>query len=120
MTTHKVNDVLAVKAAPHKRFFIDMITRDISLDACVLDLIDNSVDGATRATEGKPNKAKAPKPNPLSLFRLQLVIFLQENFQNLVFIAHNYLPVPQTLHLFWLMECYFSANRINSLHFNYL
>jgi hypothetical protein len=66
MTTHQVNDVLAVKAAPHKRFFIDMITRDISLEACVLDLIDNSVDGATRATEGRPNKAKAPKPHPLS------------------------------------------------------
>ena len=65
-TTPKINDVLPVKATPHKRFFIDMITRDISLEACVLDLIDNSVDGATRSSDDKPAKARAPKPHPLS------------------------------------------------------
>jgi hypothetical protein len=65
-TGPKVNDVLPVKATPHKRFFIDMITRDISLEACVLDLIDNSVDGATRSSVGSPAKPKAPKPHPLS------------------------------------------------------
>src|SRR5258708_32647063 len=27
-----------------KQFFIDMFTRDISLEDCVLDLIDNSID----------------------------------------------------------------------------
>lgn len=60
--------VMPVKATPHKRFFIDMITRDISLGACVLDLIDNSVDGATRATDESPaqRRAKSPKPHPLS------------------------------------------------------
>ncbi len=62
----KINDVLPVKATPHKRFFIDMITRDISLEACVLDLIDNSVDGATRTSDDTPAKSKAPKPHPLS------------------------------------------------------
>ena len=65
-TARKINDVLLVKATPHKRFFIDMITRDISLEACVLDLIDNAVDGATRSTNDKPVKARAPKPHPLS------------------------------------------------------
>jgi hypothetical protein len=65
-TAPKINDVLAVKATPHKRFFIDMITRDISLEACVLDLIDNSVDGATRSSDDTPPKAKTPKPHPLS------------------------------------------------------
>jgi hypothetical protein len=65
-TIPKANDELEVAAAPHKRFFIDMITRDISLEACVLDLIDNSVDGATRATEDQTKKSKAPKPHPLS------------------------------------------------------
>ncbi len=62
----KINDVLPVKATPHKRFFIDMITRDISLEACVLDLIDNSVDGATRSANKRPARSKAPKPHPLS------------------------------------------------------
>ena len=31
-------------ATVRKRFFIDMFTRDISLEDCVLDLIDNSID----------------------------------------------------------------------------
>lgn len=33
-------------AFPTKAFFVRMITRDISLEDCILDLIDNSVDGA--------------------------------------------------------------------------
>lgn len=34
------------KADPTKEFFIRMLTRDISVADCVLDLLDNSVDGA--------------------------------------------------------------------------
>lgn len=33
------------KAYPRKNFFVQMFTKDISLEDCVLDLIDNSVDG---------------------------------------------------------------------------
>lgn len=36
-------------AHPKKRFFIEMFTRDIPLLDCVLDLIDNCVDGLARA-----------------------------------------------------------------------
>ena len=36
------------KADPTKEFFIDMITRDIGLDECIFDLLDNSIDGAYR------------------------------------------------------------------------
>lgn len=39
------------KAAPTKEFFVRMITRDISLEDCILDLIDNCLDGARRAGE---------------------------------------------------------------------
>ena len=35
--------VLAAKAHPSKAFFIDMLTRDISLSDCILDLVDNSL-----------------------------------------------------------------------------
>jgi hypothetical protein len=35
-------------ASPTKSFFVNMITRDITLEACILDLIDNSLDGARR------------------------------------------------------------------------
>ena len=31
-------------ANPNKRFFLEMFTRDISLEGCILDLIDNSID----------------------------------------------------------------------------
>ena len=37
-----------VKAYPHKRFFIEMFTRDIALEDCILDLVDNSVDAILR------------------------------------------------------------------------
>lgn len=37
-------------AYPRKVFFIQMFTKDISLEDCVLDLIDNSVDGLIRST----------------------------------------------------------------------
>ena len=39
------------KADPTKDFFVRMITKDISLEDCLLDLIDNCVDGARRTTE---------------------------------------------------------------------
>lgn len=35
-----------VNADPTKEFFVEMITRDIDLSDCVLDLLDNSIDGA--------------------------------------------------------------------------
>ncbi len=35
-------------AEPTREFFVDMLTRDIPLEQAVLDLVDNSVDGAKR------------------------------------------------------------------------
>ena len=40
-----------VKANPSKSFFVDMITRDIELDAAILDLIDNCIDGVSRVIQ---------------------------------------------------------------------
>lgn len=40
-------------ANPTKAFFVKVITKDIFLEDCIFDLIDNSVDGAWR-TEGNP------------------------------------------------------------------
>jgi len=37
---------ISVDASPVKRFFIDIITRDIGLMAAILDLVDNAVDSA--------------------------------------------------------------------------
>jgi Histidine kinase-, DNA gyrase B-, and HSP90-like ATPase len=41
-------DPLRIKASPTKEFFIHMLTRDIPLTRAILDLVDNSVDGARR------------------------------------------------------------------------
>lgn len=41
-------DPKRINASPTKEFFIYMITRDIPLTRAVLDLVDNSVDGARR------------------------------------------------------------------------
>ncbi len=37
------DNAMVAKAEPSKEFFIDMLTRDIALPVCILDLIDNSV-----------------------------------------------------------------------------
>jgi hypothetical protein len=37
-----------LKGTPSKLFFIEMITRDISIEDAIVDLLDNSIDGANR------------------------------------------------------------------------
>lgn len=37
--------IIAAQAYPRKHFFVEMFTRDITLTECILDLIDNSIDG---------------------------------------------------------------------------
>ncbi|MES2671809.1 MAG: ATP-binding protein [Pseudomonadota bacterium] len=46
MSQHSVN------AFPAKRFFVEMLTRDIELQDAILDLLDNCVDGALRSNGG--------------------------------------------------------------------
>lgn len=38
-----------VNASPAKKFFVDMLTRDIELTDAILDLVDNCLDGAMRS-----------------------------------------------------------------------
>jgi hypothetical protein len=40
-------------ASPTKRFFVSMLTRDISLADAILDLVDNCLDGALRSADGR-------------------------------------------------------------------
>ncbi len=42
-----------IKASPTKGFFIHMLTKDIKLERAIIDLIDNSVDGAKRISSSK-------------------------------------------------------------------
>lgn len=43
----------SVDASPSKRFFCEMLTRDIELKDAIMDLLDNCIDGAMR-TKGDP------------------------------------------------------------------
>ena len=46
------NDLTKVDASPTKAFFVDIITKDIRIDEAILDLVDNSIDGAKRLRPG--------------------------------------------------------------------
>jgi hypothetical protein len=49
---------LVASAEPDKRLFIEMLTRDIELIPAILDLWDNSIDGAMRSLKKSNKKAK--------------------------------------------------------------
>ncbi len=45
-------DELRVRATPAKRFFVSMLVKDIELMPAIVDLVDNSIDGAKRLRPG--------------------------------------------------------------------
>ncbi len=44
---------LVVDSSPSKEFFLNMITKDVTVESCILDLIDNSIDAYKRTIDGK-------------------------------------------------------------------
>lgn len=56
MAAKKKDEQNQVDASPTKRFFVEMLTRDIELDDAILDLLDNCLDGAVRTNDGNPPK----------------------------------------------------------------
>jgi hypothetical protein len=48
---------LRVEAAPAKRFFVSMLVKDIELIPAIMDLVDNSIDGAKRL-RGEPSESR--------------------------------------------------------------
>lgn len=51
MDKKKLSISKKIKADPSKSFFIDMLTRDIGIIDCILDLVDNSIDSFVRRQE---------------------------------------------------------------------
>ena len=49
-----------VDASPTKAFFVEMLTRDITLEDAILDLLDNCLDGLLRSSTKKSLKIKNP------------------------------------------------------------
>lgn len=57
---------------PSKEFFVSMLTRDITLDDCILDLVDNSIDGAWEQSGVGPSVLSAD--DALSDFAIDIEI----------------------------------------------
>lgn len=49
-----------VHAEPTKDFFVRMITRDITLEDCILDLVDNCIDGANKTRASNTTGSDQP------------------------------------------------------------
>jgi hypothetical protein len=56
---------LTANASPTKRFFVANLTRDLSLEDAILDLIDNSIDGLirTRQLDVSPRMLRLSRPS---------------------------------------------------------
>lgn len=57
-------------ANPTRAFFVRMLTRDITLTDCILDLVDNSIDGAWDLEGGRPLTLK--DETDLSKYKIQI------------------------------------------------
>ena len=51
-----------ISALPTKRFFVEMLVRDIELKDAILDLLDNCVDGAMRRIDGNHERLASNTP----------------------------------------------------------
>lgn len=51
---------LQANASPSKRLFLEMFVRDLSLEDCILDLVDNSIDSLVRSRNIKVSDALLP------------------------------------------------------------
>jgi hypothetical protein len=74
-----VTNAQVVHADPTKDFFISMITRDISLQDCILDLIDNSIDGARAELVRRAREEQRAPSRRLDGFRVDIT-FDQTHF----------------------------------------
>jgi len=63
---------LSIKADPSKKFFIEMLTRDISLIDGILDLIDNSVDSIIKDSNFNPMKGLFDSTASLEKYKISI------------------------------------------------
>lgn len=59
-----------VSTRPVKKFFVEMLTRDIALEDAILDLLDNCIDGVQRSVTTKLRNT----PDPYKGYRADIVI----------------------------------------------
>lgn len=68
-----------IDASPTKAFFIDMLTRDIGLIECTLDLIDNSIHNVIRATQLDVSEIAVGKAPARRLHGRKIAVQLSRN-----------------------------------------
>ena len=85
MATKKASNVITATAEPSKDFFISMLTRDIRLIDCILDLIDNSVDSIVYGTNFDPMRdlLVATTKKEISLSKYEIKILFNEKGFNI-------------------------------------
>ena len=54
------NNYENIDASPVKRFFVEMLTRDIQIEDAILDLLDNCVDGILRSNLQSRDDSETP------------------------------------------------------------
>lgn len=75
----KLSTKKIAKANPTKRFFVDMLTRDIELGDAILDLLDNCIDGVLRKINDNQDLQSS---SPYSGFEANIT--LNENYFQIV------------------------------------
>jgi hypothetical protein len=78
VSADEIEVISKAKANPTKAFFVTMLTRDISLDDCILDLVDNSIDGAWKVSRKHPSELRVN--NDLSRFKIEIE-FSEKHFR---------------------------------------
>ena len=56
-----MTDRIIADARPTKGLFLEMFVRDLSLEDCILDLVDNSIDSLTRSRKIDVSEALLPE-----------------------------------------------------------
>lgn len=87
-TKKATTDYTDVPAHPVKSFFVNMLTRDISLADAILDLLDNCVDGILRK-----NRGRTTGPRPYQGFHADIT-YNGDEFE----ISDNCGGIPWSLH----------------------
>src|SRR5439155_7806686 len=73
------------QAHPTKQFFLEMFTRDISLEDCVLDLVDNSIDALIKSRNLSPSTTLlAPASTETPTINADITITLSQDEFNII------------------------------------
>lgn len=80
----------SVDASPVKSFFVSMLTRDISLEDAILDLLDNCVDGVLRSKRQRSSGKKPYEGFRAGIEFSESSFMISDNCGGIPWSLHNY------------------------------